>query len=304
MRSALSAQGLCKNYGAFKALDQLSMSVPEGAIYGLIGKNGAGKTTLLRILCGLTRPDGGDYTLFGVQSTDRQIRSARRRTGAIVDAPALYREMTAEENMREQYRILGLRSFSNIPEALRTVGLEDTGKKKVKSFSQGMRQKLGIAVALSGAPDFVLLDEPVNGLDPQGILDLRELILKLNREKGVTFLISSHMLDELSRVATHYGFLDRGRMLRQIASEELAPPGGKCLRIRVSDGKSLSAALEALHARYRMVSSAEADVFTPVSITRLAVRLLETNCEIYSCHEREENLEAYFLELVGGERHA
>ena len=203
MEYVLTTDHLCKNYGHFKALNQCSMHVPRGAIYGFVGKNGAGKTTLIRLICGLQRPTSGSYRLYGSENTDKKILEAQRRIGAVVETPSIYLDMTAEENMKEQYYVLGLPSFEGIPQILKLVGLEDAGKKKAKDFSLGMRQRLGIAIALAGKPDLLVLDEPTNGLDPQGIVEMRELILKLNRERQITVLISSHILDELSRLATH-----------------------------------------------------------------------------------------------------
>mgnify|MGYP000769716626 CR=1 FL=1 len=197
------------------------MHVPRGAIYGFVGKNGAGKTTLIRLICGLQRPTSGSYRLYGSENTDKKILEAQRRIGAVVETPSIYLDMTAEENMKEQYYVLGLPSFEGIPQILKLVGLEDAGKKKAKDFSLGMRQRLGIAIALAGKPDLLVLDEPTNGLDPQGIVEMRELILKLNRERQITVLISSHILDELSRLATHYGFIDKGTIVKEITAEEL-----------------------------------------------------------------------------------
>lgn len=221
MEYVLTTEHLCKNYGHFKALNQCSMHVPRGAIYGFVGKNGAGKTTLIRLICGLQRPTSGSYRLYGSENTDKKIVEAQRRIGAVVETPSIYVDMTAEENMKEQYYVLGLPSFEGIPQILKLVGLEDAGKKKAKDFSLGMRQRLGIAIALAGKPDLLVLDEPTNGLDPQGIVEMRELILKLNRERQITVLISSHILDELSRVATHYGFIDKGTIVKEITAEEL-----------------------------------------------------------------------------------
>ncbi len=221
MEYVVTASALGKRYGSFQALNGLSMHVPKGAIYGIVGRNGAGKTTLIRLLCGLQRPSSGEYTLYGVPHTSGEITKVRRRMGAVVETPSVYQNLTAEDNLKEQYRILGLPSFEGIRELLELVGLSDTGKKKVKHFSLGMRQRLGIAVALAGDPDFLVLDEPANGLDPQGIVEVRELILKLNRERQITVLLSSHILDELFRLATHYGFIDKGRMVKEISAEEL-----------------------------------------------------------------------------------
>jgi len=228
MEYVLTTDALSKRYRQFKALDGLSMHVPKGAIYGFVGRNGAGKTTLIRLICGLQEASSGGYVLYGKTDSEKEIHRARRRMGAVVETPSLYQNMTAEDNLKEQYRTLGLPFFSGIPELLELVGLQDTGKKKVKNFSLGMRQRLGIAVALAGNPDFLVLDEPVNGLDPQGIIEIRELILKLNREQQITVLISSHILDELSRLATHYGFIDRGHMVKEISAEELESECRKC----------------------------------------------------------------------------
>ena len=181
MEYVLSAENLSKQYRNFKALNKLSMHVEKGAIYGFVGRNGAGKTTLIRIICGLQSPTSGEYTLYGKKHTEKDIALSRRRMGAIVETPSIYLDMTAEENIREQYRVLGRPSFEGIDELLELVGLGNTGKKKAKNFSLGMRQRLGIAVALAGDPDFLVLDEPANGLDPQGIVEIRELLLKLNR---------------------------------------------------------------------------------------------------------------------------
>lgn len=222
MEYVLTAENLTKEYKGFRALDALSLHVPKGAIYGLVGRNGAGKTTLIRILCALQEPTGGGYSLFGVDNGDRSVIPVRRKMGAVVETPAVYQELTAEENLQIQYRVLGRGDFDAIPGLLELVGLEDTGKKKVKHFSLGMRQRLGIAVALAGEPELLILDEPVNGLDPQGIIEVRKLLQKLNREQGVTILISSHILDELSRLATHYGFIDRGRMVEETAATDIA----------------------------------------------------------------------------------
>ena len=217
----LQTNALNKSYGHFKALSNFNMHVPKGSIYGFVGKNGAGKTTLIRLICGLQKPDSGKYTLYGISCTDKNIAKSRRRMGAVVETPSIFPDMTAKENLNQQYRILGLPSYDGREELLQLVGLANTGKKKAKNFSLGMRQRLGIAVALVGNPDFLVLDEPVNGLDPQGIIEIRELILKLNRKYQITFLISSHILDELSRLATDYGFIDAGQMVKEISAKEL-----------------------------------------------------------------------------------
>ena len=304
MEYVLQTEALSKQYGHFKALDNLSMHVPKGAIYGMVGKNGAGKTTLIRLISGLQKPSTGTYTLYGKKSSEGDIATARRRMGAVVETPSIYLDMTAEENLRQQFQILGIPSYDGIKELLELVGLSDTGKKKAKNFSLGMRQRLGIAVALAGNPDFLVLDEPVNGLDPQGIVEMRELILKLNREFQITVLISSHILDELSKLATHYGFVDHGHMVKEISAEDLAAACRKCTRIEVTDVKTLATVLDEWNLEYTIWTDSQADIYGKVSVTELAIKLAEKNCEIKSMQERDESLESYYIQLVGGESHA
>ncbi len=304
MEYVLTANGLSKQYKKFKALDDLTMHVPKGAIYGFVGKNGAGKTTLIRVICGLQRPTAGNYTLYGIENGQKEIAKARRRMGAVVETPSIYMDMTAEENLRMQYRILGLPSFDDIPELLTLVGLSNTGKKKARNFSLGMKQRLGIAIALSGNPDFLVLDEPVNGLDPQGIIEIRELILKLNRERRITVLISSHILDELSKLATHYGFIDKGHMVKEISAEELEAAYKKCTRMEVTDIKALARVLDAKGMEYKILSEREADVFAKLNVSEIAMALAAENCELVAMHERDETLESYYVNLVGGDSHA
>ena len=303
MEYVLTTNALTKQYGHFKALDHFTMHVPKGAIYGFVGKNGAGKTTLIRLICGLQTPTAGDYTLYGVKNTDPKVVRSRRRMGAVVETPSIYMDMTAEENLKQQYLILGLPSFDSIPELLKLVGLENAGKKKARNFSLGMRQRLGIAIALAGDPDLLVLDEPVNGLDPQGIIEMRELILKLNRQRNITVIMSSHILDELARLATHYGFIDGGRMLREISAEELEAACRKCLRVEVSDVGALTRVLDTKGIEYKVISDTKADIYAKMSITELAAALAGENCELLNVTEKDESLESYYVNLVGGDRH-
>ena len=303
MEYVLTTQGLSKHYRDFKALDDLTMHVPKGAIYGFVGRNGAGKTTLIRLICGLQRPTAGSFALYGAAYGSKALNSLRRRMGAVVETPSIYLDLTAEDNLKEQYRVLGVPSDEGIPALLKLVGLEDTGKKKARNFSLGMKQRLGIAVALAGDPDLLVLDEPVNGLDPQGIIEIRELILKLNRERNITVLISSHILDELSRLATHYGFIDSGRMVKEISAQELEAACRKCMRLDVSDTRTLARVLDGMGIEYQIWSDNLADVFSSVNLTKLTLALDAEGCEVRSAHERDESLESYFVNLVGGDSH-
>jgi len=299
-----SCDNLTKRYRDFAALNNFTMHIPKGAIYGFVGKNGAGKTTLIRLLCGLQKPTAGSYTLFGIPNSCSEIKNARCRIGAIVEAPALYLDMTAEENLCQQYKLLGLSSFSDIKKLLNLVGLSDTGRKKVKHFSMGMRQRLGIAVALCKDPEFLVLDEPINGLDPEGIIEVRELILRLNRERGTTVLISSHILDELSRLATHYGIIDHGQMIQEMRAEEIESARRKCVRLDVTDIGALTRVLDKAGMEYKIISDNTADIYSEVSVSKLVTALSSEGCEIKSMHDREESLESYYLSLLGGNRNA
>lgn len=303
MEYVVTASHLCKKYKHFKALNDFSMHVPKGAIYGFVGKNGAGKTTLIRLLCGIQKPTSGEYTLYGIKSTDKKILQSQKRIGAVVETPSIYQNMTAEENMKEQYYLLGLPDFHDIPHILKLVGLEDTGKKKVKDFSLGMRQRLGIAIALAGKPDLLILDEPTNGLDPQGIIEIRELILKLNREQQITVLISSHILDELSKLATYYGFIDKGSMIKEIGAKELESVCQKCTELKVTDTSILTNVLDRMKLSYEILSDTKATIYGEIPISDLTLSLAEQNCRVLSIHEHDESLESYYINLVGGGRH-
>nr|WP_288892785.1 ATP-binding cassette domain-containing protein [uncultured Blautia sp.] len=303
MDYVLSTENLSKQYKNFKALNRLSMHVEKGAIYGFIGKNGAGKTTLIRLICGLQKPTSGEYTIYGEKYTSPNILKVRRRMGAVVETPSIYQDLTAEDNLREQYVVLGRPSYDGIKGLLELVGLSDTGKKKVKNLSLGMRQRLGIAIALAGDPDFLVLDEPINGLDPQGIIEIRELILKLNREYRITVLISSHILDELSRLATHYGFIDSGRIVKEITAKELDAACRKGMHMVVSDVQALSRVLDERNIEYAVASEHEADVFGEWSVTDLVQALSTQGCTVNKITERDESLESYYINLIGGGSH-
>lgn len=301
MDYVLETKGLCKQYRHFKALNDLNMHVPSGSIYGFVGRNGAGKTTLIRLITGLQEPTSGEFVLYGKKSTSKGVRKARKRTGAVVETPSIYMDMTAEDNLKAQYDTLGLPSYDGIEDILKLVGLSDTGKKKAKNFSLGMRQRLGIAIALSGNPDFLILDEPVNGLDPQGIVEVRELILKLNREMGITVLISSHILDELSRLATHYGFIDKGHLVKEISAEELESSCRKKILVTVTDTEGLARALDRLNLDYRITGKNTAEIYDDITVTSLSDASKEEGCAIISMKRSDESLESFFMNLVGGD---
>ena len=300
MDTILTTESLSKHYGKFKALDNVSMHIPKGAIYGFIGRNGAGKTTLIRLICGLQEPDSGTYTIYGTANDDKAISKQRARMGAVIETPSIYMEMSAEENLKQQARILGLPSFDGIDELLKLIGLEQTGNKKAKHFSLGMRQRLGIGIALVNDPDFLVLDEPTNGLDPQGIIQIRELILKLNQNRQITLLISSHILDELSKLATHFGFIDNGRIVKEISAEQLEMMSRQCLRLEVDNIQALIRVLDSMKLNYKLINENTAEIYGKPSITHLIQELADQHCEVQSIQEQDESLESYFINLVGG----
>lgn len=299
MEYILQVNNLNKNYGKAQVLRGMTLNVPKGAIYGFVGRNGAGKTTLIRVLTGLNSPTSGEFTMFGIKNNDKKLLEAKRKLGAVVETPSLHPEMSARDNLIQQYKALG-KAPDGLDNILRMVGLANTGKKKAKNFSLGMRQRLGIAFSLINEPELLILDEPINGLDPQGIMEVREMLIRLNRERGITILISSHILDELSRLATHYGFIEQGRVIKEMSAEELEKVSRKTVHIVCSDTSILAQTLDEMKLEYRLYSPHEADIFSAIKVTPLVLALNEKNCEVASMSEYHETLESYFMGLVGG----
>ena len=300
MKYILETKNIEKRYGHFKALSNLNMHIPKGAIYGLIGKNGAGKTTLIRLICGLQKVTSGEYTIYGISNNSRKIVEARKRLGGIVETPSICLDMTAEDNLKEQYKIIGLPSYDNLQEILKLVRLNNTGKKTAKHFSLGMKQRLGLAIALVGNPDLLILDEPINGLDPEGIIEIRELILRLNKEKGITFLISSHYLDELSKIATFYGIIDKGKIIKEIDKDELEQNFRTRTQINVSNLKECVKYLEEKNLTYKVISDNIIDIYKKINVSELVIALSKRNCIVNDYQEKGESLENYYLNLIGG----
>ena len=300
MELVLETNNLDKKYKDFKALNHTNIHIEKGAIYGLIGKNGAGKTTLIRIICGLQAPTNGTYTIYGENNNGKNIASVRKRMGAIIETPSIYSEMTARDNLIEQYKLVGMPSLDGIDDLLKLVGLNNTGKKKAKHFSLGMKQRLGIAIALSNNPDFLILDEPINGLDPQGIIEIRELILKLNKEKRITILISSHYLDELSKIATHYGFLDNGSIIKEISSVELMKKMEHKIELKVNNQKDFVKYFEEKNISYEVIDDKTINVYGKYNLSKFITELSKKNLIADEVHEQEESLENYYMNLIGG----
>lgn len=298
----LSLKNVSKAYKSRKVVNEVNMEIDRGEIVGLVGRNGAGKTTILRMISGLATESSGEIELFGKTGKSEKVKE-RSRMGVLVENPALFQNMTARQNL-EYYRVQrGITDVNSVNKVLDLVDLTDTGNKPYKKFSMGMKQKLGIALAILGDPEFLILDEPINGLDPLAIVNIRELILKLNRENNTTVLLSSHILQEMALIATKYSFIHDGVILENISAEELQEKCQASLKIRVSDVKKTAIILEdKLNIEgYRVMSSEEIIIFdTSLETNKLTKALVENEIGILSISEESKNLEDYYLELIGG----
>lgn len=232
MENILELHDVTKRFGHQLALDHVSLSIHRGDIYGLIGRNGAGKTTILKTIVQLIRQNSGQIVLFGETSGSQYIKQLKR-TGSVIETPVANAELTARQNLTYYCKIKGIVDKNAVTEALEFVGLTDTGKKKFKNFSLGMKQKLGLAIALLNKPDFLILDEPINGLDPIAIADFRKLLIKLNQTQQMTILISSHILEELYQMATRFGIINRGVLIKEITKEEFEQQSREYIRLEI-----------------------------------------------------------------------
>ena len=298
MDYVLQTDALTKIYGKARVVDQVNMHVPKGSIYGFIGKNGAGKTTFMRMAAGLAAPSSGSMMLFGSTNLERE----RIRIGTLIETPGIYPGMPARDNLECLRRTFGIPEKSRVDELLTLTGLSDTGKKKVRNFSLGMKQRLGIAIALLRNPDFLILDEPVNGLDPSGILEIRQLLVRLNREKQVTILISSHILGELSKIATHYGIIRNGRLIREFDTGELKLNCRRCLKIITPDAPGAAKVLEEtlnIHS-YDVPETGLLRIFERLEETvEINRTLVENGIPLKESRLTGQDLESYFMELTG-----
>lgn len=299
MEYILETNNLTKKYGKFQVLTDINMHIPKNAIYGLIGKNGAGKTTLIRIITGLQRPTSGTYSIYNIAYNNKMVLKERNRISAIIESPAIYSNLSAKDNLIEQYKIIGRPIDEEVDKILELVGLNNTGKKLARYFSLGMRQRLGIAISLCSNPDFLILDEPINGLDPEGIIDIRELLLKLNNN-GITILILSHYLDELSKIATYYGFVHNGKIVKEISANDLAKSMRKRIEVKVNKAKDLVKYLELNNISYEVINNNTIYIYDKINLSDIVIKLSKTNCIVESITEHEETLENYYMNLIGG----
>lgn len=301
MDYVLRTFSLCKKYKHQMAVNHANMTICRGDIYGFVGENGSGKTTIIRLITGLISPYKGSFQLFGVENTAKGIGNARRKMGAIVESPSIYKNMSAYENLAMQCILLGLNPEEKIPRILEEVGLSDLlqDKKNAGNFSLGMRQRLGIAMALIGDPEFLILDEPMNGLDPAGIVELRELIIKLNRERNITFLISSHILTELSLVATKYGIISKGHIIKEITSEELEHELTGFTDIKTNQPEELHALLTGLLPSEALLSTEGGiRIMGNIDLNQVLGAITQKGIPLISINCREPNIEEYYLELI------
>mgnify|MGYP003206307664 CR=1 FL=1 len=290
----LETRGLTKQYGHHKAVDSVSMHIKKGAIYGFIGRNGAGKTTCLKMISGLSKPTSGEIEIFGYKGKD--LQKVRSRVGCLIEAPGLYGNMTAYENLNIKCKLLGIKKADYVEEILKTVGLEQVGRKKTKHFSLGMKQRLGIGLALVGEPDLLVLDEPINGLDPQGIAEVRDM----------TICISSHILEELSKIATDYGIIHNGSLLQELTRDELMRRCSERMELTLDDPKRAIPVLDAMgFTSYQVTDKEHIHIFERLSESAsLNMELAKAGIPVKGISITSEELEAYFLNLTGGVSHA
>ena len=295
MEYILRTKSLTKKFGSKIAVNAVDMNVAKGDIYGFIGRNGAGKTTAMKLILGLLNATEGEIELFGGEPLEK----ARGRIGSLIEAPGIYKNCTAYENMK-RFSIIYGGTDEDIAQLLKLVGLENTGNKKAGRFSLGMKQRLGMAIAMLGNPEFLILDEPINGLDPEGIKDIRNTVLNLNREKGVTFLISSHLLDELAKIVTRYGIINNGVLTEEISAEDLNAMCESGLKVRVDDVKKAITALLPLIPQEEIRVS-DGELVLPIDVDAAGVNelLVKGGVRVSELGAMRGDMEEYFIARLG-----
>lgn len=304
MNTVLEMTNITKKFGNHLALKNINMTIHEGEIYGLIGRNGAGKTTLLKLITQLIEPDQGIISLFGSQG-DKKLTKALRRSGSVIETPVAYDQLSAVDNLRYYCKLRGVvNPDAVIEETLKFVNLSDTGKKKFKDFSLGMKQKLGIAIAILTRPDFLILDEPINGLDPLAIVEFRKLIRRLNQELGMTIIVSSHILEELYQVATRFGIIHEGVIVKEISKQDFDHLSQDFIILDTPEANRASLFVqEQLNYQIKVVNDGTIHIFTdPDKINQIIKSLVQENIHISGIHYSRQNLETYFTNLVSDKK--
>ena len=300
----LQTRNLTKQYGRHRAVDDVNMHIKKGGIYGFIGRNGAGKTTCLKMISGLSTPSYGEIEMFGYKGKD--LQKVRSRVGCLIEAPGLYGNMSAYDNLNIKCKLTGIKKKGYIEELLKTVGLDTVGEKKTKHYSLGMKQRLGIALALVGEPDLLILDEPINGLDPQGIVEVRETIQKLAKERGMTICISSHILEELSKLATDYGIIHNGCLVQELTREELMKKCSERIELTLDNPKQAIPVLDDMGFNsYQVIDKEHIHIFERLGESAsLNMELAKAGIPVKGISITSEELENYFLRLTGGDNRA
>ena len=296
----ITTNELCKSYNKKLVIDHVNMHIPESSIYGFVGENGSGKTTIMRLLTGLAEPTSGSYELFGLKNNDPRIYEKRKYISAIVETTSLVPTLTAKQNIRyfELYTGIELTEEQR-DELLAKVNLHDVEGKKVKNFSLGMRQRLGIALALVSKPKLMFLDEPMNGLDPEGIAELRDLLIELNQKDGITVLISSHILSELEKIATCYGFISHGKILEEITAQELKERCRKSLMVKVDNIEKAEKVIKELGSLdYKVSPNGEIKIYDNLKIKDVMAGLDAAGINLLGINSSEESVEEYYLNLI------
>lgn len=304
MDYVVSTKGLTKVYGKHTAVDNVSLHIKRGEIYGFIGRNGAGKTTFMKMVTGLSTPTSGEIGLFG--STGEAVKKQTERVGNLIEEPGLYPQLTGYQNLKCKCLALGIHKQGYIEELLAKVGLETAGKKKVKKYSLGMRQRLGIAMALVGGPDLLILDEPINGLDPQGIAEVRDILLKLRDEQNMTIMISSHILEELYKIADTFGIINKGKLIQELSKEELTAKCSDFIELKCDDTSKACPVIENMGIKnYKVIGNDTIHIYEQLdNLGTLNKALANADVMVSLLNIVQEKLENYFLELVGGEENA
>ena len=301
MEYILTTEKLTKIYGDKRAADSVSLHIKKGDVYGLIGRNGAGKTTVLKMICGLSTPTSGSVTFMGKQGDE--LKSEMNKIGSLIETPGLFPKMTAYKNLKIKCILCGRNDDAYIMSLLKQVGLEGAEYKLVQNFSLGMKQRLGIALALVGDPEFIVLDEPINGLDPQGIAEMREIIHNLSKEQGMTVIVSSHILEELAKVANSFGIINDGKLIDEFSSEELEWRCGKYVLLKAGDIEKTEKVLsDAGICSYKVLDNGDIRINEEVKDTsKLIAALVGAGVPVYELSSVQSTLEEYYLNRTGGE---
>lgn len=299
MEYILTTENLTKIYGTYRAADQINIHIKKGEVYGLIGRNGAGKTTILKMICGLSTPTSGSVTFKGKSGVE--LKKNMKSIGSLIETPGLFPKMTAFQNVKLKCLSMGIKDNDYVNSLLEQVGLSNVGKKHAQSFSLGMKQRLGIALALVGNPEFVVLDEPINGLDPQGIAEMRQIIHRLSKEKGMTIIVSSHILDELVKVADSFAIINKGKLLDEFTAEELNRRCSTYAYLKTSNNEIAQKVLNDFNiTEYEILNEQTIKISSRIEDgSKIIEKLVKSEVAVYEFAFKQMTLEEYYLNSTG-----